>query len=540
MVPRIVEHVFDESGCVSGRRDGGDGTADRCRDTASVRLGVASTSPDAGLTASTGAATWAAAHPLATELDGTRPGAALAALLAGLTPADVDDAALVEMAAGWERIISWAAATQASVLAEMVRRREWSSDEEFLPSEIAARLSITGRAASNKVDLAVRLDHSPAVADALTRGALDVAKAITLTRSTAHLGLAAARTVQEAVLDRAPGLTCPQLRNAVRRAELVLDPQAATARHERAKNERVVTLTPASDSMAWLTAYLPADDAMRVMTGIDLIARAGDCGDPDDDRGIDARRADALVDVFAHVLDTGTWAGGAVDPAVPAATGRRRYRHPHLDVTASVTSLLGMDEHPGDLVGYGPIPATMARQIAARSTWEPLLVDGRSGTMLARSGRCYRPAPVLEGDVIRRDVTCTFPGCRTPASRSDLDHIEPFDPQLPAAGQTSHANLHALCRHHHRLKTHGGWSVERDAGTGETIWHAPTGHTYIRDPAVLDPAVLDPAVIDPGASDPRVRDRGVSDLTDRDPGASDPTDRDPGVSGPRIIDVPPF
>lgn len=501
-----------------------------------MRRSAAATRPDAAPTTPTaGEATWEAEHPLAAELDGTLPGAELAALLTGLTPADVDDAALVELAAGWERIASWAAAAQASVLAEMVRRREWSSDDEFLPSEIAARLSITGRAASNKVDLAIRLDHSPAVADALATGALDVAKATALTRSTAHLGLAAARTVQEAVLDRAPGMTCPQLRNAVRRAELVLDPRAAAERHERAKVERAVTLTPASDSMAWLTAYLPADDAMRVMTGIDLLARAGDCGDPDDDRGIDARRADALVDVFAHVLDTGTWYGGDVDVAGSPGRGRRRYRHPHLDVTASVTTLLGLDEQPGELAGYGPIPATMARQIAARATWEPLLVDGRNGTMLARSGRCYRPAPVLEGDVVRRDVTCTFPGCRTPASRSDLDHIEPFDPQRPASDQTHHANLHALCRHHHRLKTHGSWLVERDPNSGITIWHAPTGHTYSRDPAVIDPSVSDPGAINPGATNSVAINPDAIDSGAIDPAAIDPVTVDPAAPDP-----PPF
>ncbi len=470
--------------------------------------------------------TWEAAHPLAAELDGARPGIELATVLAALTPADVDDAALVEMVAGWERISSWAAAAQASVLAEMGRRRQWSPDEEFLPSEVAARLAITGRAAGNKVDLAIRLEHSPAVADALATGALDVAKATALTRSTAHLGLATARTVQEAVLDRAPGLTCPQLRNAVRRLELTLDPQAAAERHERAKEDRAVTLTPASDSMAWLTAYLPADDAMRVMTGIDLLARDGDCGRPDDYRGIDARRADALVDVFSDVLDTGTWSGGSVDAAGRGHAGsvaraRRRYRHPHLNVTASASTLLSLDDAPAELTGYGPIPATMARKIGARSTWEPLLVDDRTGAMLARAGRSYRPGPVLTGDVIRRDVTCTFPGCRTPAAQSDLDHIEPFDRDRPAAEQTHHANLHALCRYHHRLKTHSGWRVERDPSTGITIWHAPTGHAYARDPVAVGPTKVERSRTDPPEPRPDPPEP-EPDAPRREPGPPEP------------------
>ena len=232
--------------------------------------------------------------------------------------------------------------------------------------------------------------------------------------------------------------------------------------------------------MAWLTAFLPADEAVQVMTAIDAIATTTD---PDDPRGIDARRADALVDAFTTILDTG------IGPAGPVST--HQHRHPHLDVTASATTLLGLDQAPAHLSGYGPIPATMARQIAARSTWQPLLVDERTGTMLARSSHSYRPSPTLTGDVIRRDVTCTFPGCRTPAGRSDIDHLEPFDPGRQAADQTQHTNLHALCRYHHGLKTHGRWHVTCDPVAGTTTWTTPTGHTYTRIPIPADPTAVE-------------------------------------------------
>jgi hypothetical protein len=263
---------------------------------------------------------------------------------------------------------------------------------------------------------------------------------------------------------------------AIRRAELSLDPAAAEKRAERARERRSVTLTPATCSMAWLTAYLPADDAMRVMTAVDALAAS--CSQ-EDERGIDARRADALVDVMRRVLDTG------IGPLGPLPV--RQHRRPHLLVTAAASTLLGLDDAPATLAGYGPIPAGMARQIAADATWRPVLTDERTGELTARGARTYRPPASLAGLVVDRDVTCTFPGCRVPAARCDLDHIRPFDHTLPAQGQTRADNLQALCRHHHRLKTHSTWSPERDPATGRTRWRSPTGLTYTRDPVPTDP-----------------------------------------------------
>ena len=129
----------------------------------------------------------------------------------------------------------------------------------------------------------------------------------------------------------------------------------------------------------------------------------------------------------------------------------------------------------------------MARRIAAGATWRPVLTDERTGELTARGAGTYRPPAALAGLVVDRDVTCTFPGCRVPAGRCDLDHIRPFDERLPAEHQTRVDNLQALCRHHHRLKTHSTWSPERDPVTGRTQWRSPTGHTYTRDPVPTDP-----------------------------------------------------
>ncbi|MGJ0223667.1 hypothetical protein ACQUZK_09730, partial [Streptococcus pyogenes] len=70
------------------------------------------------------------------------PGLALVEVLAGCEPAYVDDAALVELVAGWERVASWAAAGQAAAVAELGRRRV-GERAQFVGDEVAARLCVT-------------------------------------------------------------------------------------------------------------------------------------------------------------------------------------------------------------------------------------------------------------------------------------------------------------------------------------------------------------------------------------------------------------
>jgi hypothetical protein len=183
---------------------------------------------------------------------------------------------------------------------------------------------------------------------------------------------------------------------------------------------------------------------------------------------------------------------------------------PVVRVTVPASVLLGLDDAPGDLNGFGPIPADTARLIAQDATWQRLVTDPVTGVLIDYSTTAYQPGRVLRAAVEARDDTCTLPGCDTPAERCDLDHIEPFDHDhqrenhsvaagAAGHGQTSAWNLHALCRRHHLLKTHAGWGVVRDPATGITTWTTPTGRTHHRPPTVLDTHV-DIDQVDPDTS----------------------------------------
>jgi len=78
-----------------------------------------------------------------------------------------------------------------------------------------------------------------------------------------------------------------------------------------------------------------------------------------------------------------------------------------------------------------------------------------------------------------------FPWCTRPARGCDVDHIVEFDHAAeaegrPQPGPTQSDNLAALCRFHHRLKTHTAWRY-RVTGRGCFEWTSPHGHRYRRD-----------------------------------------------------------
>lgn len=452
------------------------------------------------------------AEDLVARLAGATPGPALVAELAAVDPAAADDATLLEAVAAWHKVAAWAASRTAAVVNELRRRREAQRRESFLGDEIAARLGATRRAGESIVADAWCLERLPEVWDALDAGRVDTRKARVLAEELLALPADAQPTVAESAVRSAETLTVPQLRALIRAAAIEHDPAAADKAHARERARRRVELDPVRDGMAWLRAYLPAPDAVAVHTALTALA---DARPGDDTRPIDARRADALVDLAVRCLETATTPHGQPLP-------RRHGRRPHVQVTVAASTLAGLDEAPARLAGYGPITAATARAIAQGDVrWRAVGVDAATGearTGPGDGGRAgehggdgdgshgrgggpagYRPPQRLRDEVVARDVTCTFPGCRLPASRCDIDHIAPFDPRRPAEEQTVEPNLHALCRHHHLLKTFGGWDVRRDAATGRTEWRAPTGHRYARQP---EPAVATGHLDDPEPDEP--------------------------------------
>ena len=77
------------------------------------------------------------------------------------------------------------------------------------------------------------------------------------------------------------------------------------------------------------------------------------------------------------------------------------------------------------------------------------------------SVEAYEVPDRIAEPVALRDVSCVFPWCTRPARRlrpdehpCDNDHPVPYH----QGGPTCSCQIAPLCRRHHRLKTHGGWT----------------------------------------------------------------------------------
>lgn len=151
---------------------------------------------------------------------------------------------------------------------------------------------------------------------------------------------------------------------------------------------------------------------------------------------------------------------------------RPRVVQPRVNVTVPVLSLLGLDDEPAELEGYGPIDAEAARRLAGHApSLRRILVHPETGAALSYGRETYRAPADLDGFVRVRDGRCRFPGCARRAGYADLDHTTAWQ----HGGRTDASNLAALCRHHHRLKHESGWRVAQEP-RGVMRWTSPVGH----------------------------------------------------------------
>ena len=374
---------------------------------------------------------------------------------------------MIEALVGFDRVASWATARQARLLAELAARRptdrapnsaRWAGvGSEYAPDEAGVALHLSRGAACARIGTAVRLlAVLPETHAAWEAGRIDTAKARAVDDATWTLTPELARAVQDRVLPRAPEQTLTELKGALARAVLAVDPEGAETRHREARRERRVVVTPEADGMASLWALLTATEAVGAFTWLTRLARGLGADDP---RSMDARRADILAALLTGRPvthpdpDTPATERARHDPA-DARSGRTaapmRRRHPApsrstpragkplIQVVIPYSTLIGADDQPCELVGHGPIPASLAREVAADRVWRRLVTDPLSGTLLDYGRTTYHPPAGLADHVRARDVYCRAPGCRRRAADAELDHIVAWsDGGRPANGTSA-------------------------------------------------------------------------------------------------------
>jgi hypothetical protein len=379
--------------------------------------------------------------------------------------------------------------------------------------EVGAALRLCPGTAAGRLEVARELVHRlPAVQAVLQTGVIGYLQAAAIAAGVRDLPDALAVAVADRVLATAPDQTVAETKRSVARAAATVDPASAADRHTKATANRTIEQMAQPDGMESTWCTMPASVSRDLWATLTADAKAAQS-----DRkaaglpfvGLDALRVDALVhavlgnggaDPHHPTMTTVTTSSdtsqgdvGDSDGETPAQPGTqpagstsgrppRPRRLPRCRcggaqtaaVVIDLATLLGLADRPGEIPGYGPVPAPVARAMAADRDWIRWTVDPGTGDLLDLGAHTYRPGDRLRRYIAARDRRCGFPGCSTPADQCDCDHVITFRHH----GRTITVNLGPLCRQHHNAKTHGLWRLTYDPDTATKTWTSPLGKTY--------------------------------------------------------------
>ena len=234
-----------------------------------------------------------------------------------------------------------------------------------------------------------------------------------------------------------PTLGDVKLRWAVQRIALRLDQPGALRRRERAHSRRHVSARRLPDGMAQVSAIVRDLDHAAIMTSLQ------DRASTEIATGVagDRTRGQLVADLFVERLT-----GQATATAVPVM----------VDLVVSAETLLGGGDEPAEVLGHGPVPASVARELVAASPADQtrlrrLFRVDHTDRLVAMdaSTRCFTGA--LAALIRIRDQLCRTPWCNAPIRH--LDHPDP----AAADGPTSEANSQGTCEGCNHVKESPGW-----------------------------------------------------------------------------------
>jgi Domain of unknown function (DUF222) len=478
-------------------------------------------------------------------LDTCAPSASLAGMADAATRdgrlAGLSDDELIGVLRAWRRLESWSSAGTLAAAAELARRRPAGQTppagpgevpaqlSEFISDEIAAALTVSGPAASVLLDLALDLaTRLPATARALRDGVIDYPRARLIAEATRIVPGDQAREVESRVLPGAANQTPGRLRAVLARAVLAVDPEAATRRREEAQQDPRVRRWQEDAGTAALAGYAlpPAEvlEADQRLTARALALRAACLSGP-----LGELRARAYLDTL--LARDSTPRPAPADPTAPSPPAPPSSSSPsvpssppppdqrrlaaRINLTLPLATAFGLADHPGTVAGFGPVDASLARDLTGLAAAHPASrccitltdMEGRAvghgclpgpGALASLRTRAltltihplaqdtcdhrhqepgYQPSRKLQHLIWARNPTCTAAGCRRPAARCDLDHTIPHD----QGGRTCECDLAPLCRHHHRCKQSEGWRLTQPQ-PGVLHWTTPAGRHYTVGP----------------------------------------------------------
>ncbi|TFD85450.1 hypothetical protein E3T61_18025 [Cryobacterium lactosi] len=369
-------------------------------------------------------------------------------------------------------------------------------------SETACLLRMHERTVEHLMEQSLWLLSAPATFEALSSGEISYRHATVLIDQMRTLPAEDQEAFEEKVLPDAKRLPVARFTDRARRLRERLHPESIVTRTTNALAERHSRWEAAPDGMGWLHWYGTAHDTKAAYDRINTMATSlKKLGDPTR-AGAAAGEASARAGADASAA-TGTEAGAVAGAEEDAEEQKRTLDQLRADITRAllldgitpdgmgagirgtvmitvpVLTLLGLDEEPATLEGYGPISPDVARQIAGHApSFTRLLTHPETGVVLSLGKTQHKNTKAMKKWLRVRDETCRFPGCSRPAVKSDVDHTEDW----AGGGKTDCDNLAHLCEPHHRLKHLSQWQVTQEPG-GILLWTSPGKRGYRTDPA---------------------------------------------------------
>jgi hypothetical protein len=190
-------------------------------------------------------------------------------------------------------------------------------------------------------------------------------------------------------------------------ARHVHDAAAVLEDHLTAAERNRCEFIPCEGGFMAMRGFFDPVAAATIKTAVLPLSRSSGAGD---DRPLPRRIADALVEVASHAVDLG---------AVPATGGAST----HLQLTASVETVMGLDGAPGgDLEFAGAVPAATVQRLASDARVRRVLLGPNSAVIDV--GRALRlPSPAARAALRARSGACEWPGCDRPVAFTNAHHL---------------------------------------------------------------------------------------------------------------------
>ena len=143
-------------------------------------------------------------------------------------------------------------------------------------------------------------------------------------------------------------------------------------------------------------------------------------------------------------------------------------------------TLADADSEPAHLVGYGPIPAPVARDLVTADQQTQVWVrrvytDPNTGDLASTDARRRDFPHVARMFLTARDQTCRTPFCGAPIRHADHALA------VGKGGVTDLRNGNGRCEACNLTKDLAGWSTEIQ-GDGTIVTTTPTGHRHTSRP----------------------------------------------------------